>query len=146
MNRYMRILIAVTALFFGALVTGSGLFGAASNPDNTLSGILVAAFGAVTVAAGIWLGVGGSDVGGPNVDGSIGGGGSAGRAGHLVLAAVTGVLALISLGYFFTGLGDSRRPEQDGGFGFMPIGLVGMVLFGSASVLCLIAWLGAKRR
>lgn len=140
MNRYMRILIAVTALFFGALVAGSGIFGAASNPDQAFNGLLVALFGAVTVAVGIWLGVGGSDD-----SGSIGGGRTGGRSGYLLLAAVTGVLALISLGYFFTGVGDSTRPEQDGGFGFMPIGLVGMVLFGSASVLCLVAWLGAKR-
>ena len=140
MNRYTRIVVAVTALFFGALAAGSGIFGAADDPDQAGQGLLVAAFGAVAVVAGIWIGVSGTqDVG--KIDR-----GSGGRAGHLLLASVSGLLALVSLGYFFTGIGDSTRPEQDGGFGFMPIGLVGMVLFGSASVLCLVAWLGARRR
>lgn len=141
MSRYVRIIVAITIMVFGALVAGSGIFGAASNPESGGQGWLVAAFGAIAVAAGIWIGVGGSDDGD-----EIGGGRSSGSAAYLLIASVTGVLALVSLAYFFTGIGDPSRPEQAGGFGFMPVGLVGMVLFGSASVLCLVAWLGARRR
>ncbi|WP_134323748.1 hypothetical protein [Cumulibacter soli] len=141
MNRYVRIVLAIVVLVFGALTTGSGIFGAASNSDSALFGLLVALFGGLAVGAGIWIGVGGSDdrdsFSRPNVRG---------RMGYLLVACLTGVLALISLAYFFTGIGDSTRPQQDGDFGFMPIGLAGMVLFGSASVLCLVAWLGARRR
>lgn len=140
MNRYVRILVAIVIMVFGALTAGSGIFGAASNPQNAGQGFLVAGFGAVAVAAGIWIGVSGADDA-PE----IGGGRSAGRAAYLLIAAVTGVLALVSLAYFFTGIGDSTRPEQDGGVGFMPVGLVGMILFGSANVLSLVAWLGARR-
>lgn len=141
MNRYVRIIVAIVILVFGALTAGSGIFGAANNTGNALAGLLVALLGAAAVSTGIWIGIGGSD----DTDG-FGDAGSGGRGRYLLIAAVTGVLALVSLAYFFTGIGDSARPEQDGGFGFMPIGLAGMVLFGSISVLSTIAWLGARRR
>lgn len=142
MNRYVRIVIAIVVLVFGSLTAGSGIFGAASDPDAALSGLLVAVLGAIAVVAGVWIGVGGRDLD----DGSFGDARRSGRGSYLITAALTGVLSLVSLAYFFTGLGDANRPEQVGGFGFMPIGLAGMVLFGSISVLCLVAWLGARRR
>ncbi|MFV0533758.1 MAG: hypothetical protein ACK5MR_08910 [Cumulibacter sp.] len=141
MNRYVRIVLAIVVLVFGALTTGSGIFGAASNSETAVFGLLVALFGGLVVGAGIWIGVGGSDDRDSFSRAHVGG-----RMGYVLAACVTGVLALIALAYFFTGIGDSTRPQQAGGFGFMPIGLAGMVLFGSASVLCLVAWLGARRR
>lgn len=141
MNRYVRIVVAIVVLVFGALTAGSGIFGAASNTDHALAGLLVALLGAAAVSTGIWIGIGGSDA----QDG-FGDAGSAGRGRYLLIACVSGILSLVSLAYFFTGIGDSTRPEQSGGFGFMPIGLAGMVLFGSVSVLCTVAWIGARHR
>lgn len=141
MNRYVRIVVAIVVLVFGSLAAGSGIFAAANNPDNALGGLLVAVLGAAAVSVGIWIGIGG-----PEDEAGFGDATSSGRGRYLLIACITGFLSLVSLAYFFTGIGDSRRPEQSGGFGFMPIGLVGMMLFGSASVLCLVAWLGARRR
>ena len=45
-----------------------------------------------------------------------------------------------------TGVIQGVIPERIEIVWFMPIGLAGMVLFGSISVLCMIAWLGARRR
>jgi hypothetical protein len=142
MNRYVRIVVAIVVLVFGSLAAGSGIFGAASDPADAVAGLLVAVLGAAAVFTGVWIGVGGKDADGDPFGDSR----SSGHGSYLLIAGVTGLLSLVSLAYFFTGLGDSTRPEQSGGFGFMPIGLAGMVLFGSISVLCTIAWLGARHR
>lgn len=141
MNRYVRIVLGIVVLVFGSLTAGSGIFGAASDPDAALSGLLLGLLGAAAVFAGVWIGIGGKDVDGDPFGDSR----TTGKGSYLLLAALTGVLSLVSLAYFFTGLGDSTRPEQSGGLAFMPIGLAGMVLFGSISVLFVIAWLGARR-